>query len=140
MDMEEIRNYLNAARSHSVCVERSLPPEFPGFVRTVTIREGYRVSIEYEAYGMDEGGAYFWGRFADLDEAVSYLEGFLGKPLSAWENFSKSGRYPDRDPNADPDEGAARLSQALATNAPCLPSRLFELKGSYWVKFRNTGG
>jgi hypothetical protein len=96
VNKEEIEKYMKAGRSHSICIDRSLSIDFPGFVRAITIREGKGVSVEHEVHGMDEGGAYYWANFPTLEDAIPVLESFLGRPMESWENFLRSGKYPER--------------------------------------------
>ena len=57
MTSEEIQLLLEL--NPSLCLDVGLAEEFPGYVRSVYLREGNRVVVEFEPYGFDEGGAYF---------------------------------------------------------------------------------
>jgi hypothetical protein len=136
VNKEEIEKYLKAGRSHSICIDRALSIDFPGFVRTVTIREGIRVSVEYEVHGMDEGGAYYWANFPTLEDAIPVLESFLGKPMESWENFTRTGKYPDKPEGIDASKGHEKLKLAIAGGDATLPPPVFDLTSSYWKTFQ----
>jgi hypothetical protein len=108
-------------------VDVSLVSDYPGFVRTVVLCAGCRVQVEFEPYGLDEGGAIFEGSFGSLDEAISALEEYLGEPLWAWHNYSDSGEYPPSPQGADLAEGARRLAEAIRGGQVALPRGRFEL-------------
>jgi hypothetical protein len=117
-----------------VCVDVSNAPEFPGYVRTVTLHDGNEVVVELNTHGYDEGGPTFTASFASLDDAIESLEDYFGKPLEHWGNFSRTGEYPEPLPDQDLDEGHKRLEAAIASNRVPLPRGPFRLKEGYWSK------
>ena len=135
MTREEIERHLNAGRARSVRVDVSNTPEYPGFVRTITIYDGNVVTVEFNAHGYDEGGAVFKATFGSLDEAIGAVEHYLGRPLADWVNFSRGGEYPEPMPYQDLDEGQKRLVEAIATNRVRLPPGEFTLNDDgFWSK------
>jgi len=93
MTRDEIAAYLKLGASRSVTVDVRI---VFGGVRAVRIRCGNEVSVEFDSWGYDEGGAYFRNQYRDLPAAVSALEVYLGDPIENWHNFSKSGKYPEQ--------------------------------------------
>jgi hypothetical protein len=131
MELDEIRRELEVGANHSVLVDVALVPEFPGYVRSTYIHSGNTVRIEYEVFGMDEGGAYFNAKYISLAAAVAALETFLGRPSSSWE---PSTFYPHKPAGADVAIGHRRLEAAIRAKVVPLPQdATFELQG-YWKR------
>jgi hypothetical protein len=82
-------------RNRSVCVGLALEPRLPGYVRRGSIARPARVIVEFEPHERDEGEIRFVADFDALEPAISFLESFLETPLSDWENFTATGRYPE---------------------------------------------
>lgn len=138
MTRDEIERYLNTGRSRSVCVDRSLVPEYPGYVRTVTIHEGNRISVEFDTHGADEGGPLFEAAFAALDAAIASLEAYLHAGMSEWINYSASGAYPDETALSpeDAERGHQKLIAAISARSVALPSGDFQLKDDgFWTQY-----
>ncbi|ARU57004.1 hypothetical protein OLMES_2960 [Oleiphilus messinensis] len=96
MTKDEILNYLKVSRFKSVIVDQSLCEDYPGWVRTILIRPGFVVEIDYNPYNLDEGiNPGYEAEFNSLDMLVSSLEEFLGRKIEDWVNFSKTGDYPN---------------------------------------------
>lgn len=129
MDIAEIKKYICVGKSRSVCVDILNTDKFPGYVRTVTIYSDYRVNIVYNVYDMNEGGPSFWGKFESLKETVDTLEEFLGKPISDWENFSKTGRYPESPSSIDLSVSHKKMKQAILNNDILTPQ-----KGNFQIR------
>ena len=65
------------------------------FIRTITIA-GPRVRCAYDnqaSFELEEGGFYFAATFGSVEEAVAYLEEYLGRPFGDWK-LSARGEYP----------------------------------------------
>jgi len=137
MNLNEIVSYLISGSSRSVCIDRRLMPEFPGYVRSITIHSQTRVVIEFELHNTDEGGAYFWGEFSDLSHAVRSLEEYLGSPISEWTNHTKTGTYPDLPGSVDIALGHEALASAISLSSLALPKDgNFTLQSdTYWSHF-----
>lgn len=103
MTLDEIHRHLSVGQDRSVCVDISLTPELPHYVRIVSIRRGNSVWVRFRSYGYDEGGLLFRGQFETEEDMIESLEAYLGKPLSQWENFTTSGNYPDPPVGAKPE-------------------------------------
>ncbi|QDU27861.1 hypothetical protein ETAA8_29520 [Anatilimnocola aggregata] len=104
----------------------------PGYVRTTTISEGNRVIIEFDVWGMDEGGLYYRAEFATLQEAVECVEEYIGRPLLEWEHAD----YPPRPPEAGTEESHRWFRDLLVQGGPTLPPRGdFQTSSDYWLQF-----
>lgn len=100
MTKDEILNYLKVSRYKSVVVDQSLCVDYPGWVRTILIRPGFLVEIDYNPYNLDEGiNPGYEAEYSSLDVLVSSLEEFLGLKIEDWENYSKTGGYPNEPEN-----------------------------------------
>ncbi|HEX4457516.1 MAG TPA: hypothetical protein VIA18_06080 [Polyangia bacterium] len=143
MTRDEIERYLNTGRARSVCVDRSLSAEYPGYVRTVTISAGDRVSIELNSYGEDEGGPTFEASFTSLEAAIAALEAYLRSPLTDWVNYSSRGSYPEPASltPASIEAGHQKLIEAIRSGSMLLPDGNFRLADDgFWSRYLPTGG
>jgi hypothetical protein len=140
MTIEEIRRYIEVGRGHQVCVDLRLAPEFPGFVRRVVLRDQGQVVIEFEEYGWDEAGAYFYGQYPNLEQAVQDLEAFLQSSVRDWKNVTLTGDYPSPTSHADAQSpsGGKALMEAIAAGTVPLPHGVpYELRGgSFWRRMQ----
>jgi hypothetical protein len=100
MTETEIFQHLQVGRAKSVCVDISLVPKNSSLVRHVRITHSLELIIEFLPFGFDEGGVVFKSDFESFDLLRSFLEEYLGQPLTAWHNYTKSGAYPDALTNA----------------------------------------
>jgi hypothetical protein len=96
MTREEIQPYLDVGNSHSVCVDISLVVGLPSMVRLVSICKPYEAEIKYYTYGLHEAPLRSRRSFPTLNEVVIFLEQYLGRGIETWENFNKTGNYPER--------------------------------------------
>jgi hypothetical protein len=126
---DDIEKRLLVGRSHRFrCVDARVVPEFPGYVRTITIFKDNKVIIELNPYGMDEGGPSFSASFTSLDVALASLEAFLGKSPDDW-----NGTYPDPPDATSPEEGHQLLRTAISSKTLPLPGGPFALReDGYW--------
>lgn len=99
MDLDELRRYLDVSLWHSVVVDVRELPEAPGFLRTVTVRQGYRVTIVYEKCseyidGTGEGWIKYIGKYNALEVLVEDLAQYIGKPIAEWQNYTRDPYEP----------------------------------------------
>jgi hypothetical protein len=133
MTRDEIYGYICVGSSKSVCVDKRLIPEYPGFVRSISFRDGDRVSVEFEQYGYDEAGAYFNARYPSLDAAIDAVEEYLGSPIESWQNYNKTGDYPEEPYHLNVSDGHAKLKEAIRNdNVPLPKGSRFSLPEGYW--------
>ena len=128
MTLDELRAGLDLSPAHAVVVDCRSAPRHPGFVRTVTLYEDLRVSVEFDVHGFDEGGVNCWAAYDSLDAVVSALQEYLMQPLAAWPRPSESLPYPSRSPSFanDVQAGSDALQSDLAAQRLDLP-----LKGAF---------
>jgi hypothetical protein len=132
--LDEITSHFESSQSR-IPIDVRLAAEFPGYVRSVYVAQGLFAVIEFEQYGFDEGGAYFFGGYSDYASLVRSLEEYLQRPLREWLPLAPKDYPPKPDgAAADTRTGSARLESAIASGAVPLPARTdFELRGSsYW--------
>jgi hypothetical protein len=139
LNSAEIRRLLDVSLSHSVVVDVREIVEAPGNLRTVTIHQGNDVTIEFERctdylYGTGEGGGLkYIGHYEAVDELVRDLEVYLGKPVSAWSNYTESPYEPKVLDETDPAANLKYFEDLVRNRKMDLPSRgNFELAGIYW--------
>jgi hypothetical protein len=133
MTRDEIYRYICVGSSKSVCVDIRLIPEYPGFVRSIIFREGNRVSVEFETYGSDEGGAYFNAEYRSLDAAIDAVEEFLGSPIESWQNYNKTGNYPEPPYDLNASDDGEKLREAIRNdNVPLPKGSRFSIPSGYW--------
>jgi hypothetical protein len=121
MTREEIEKHLQIGVARQVCVDIRLEPHLPGYVRCVRIHKHARVSLEFEPHGLDEGGLNFIADLHTLEQAIVFLETFLGTPLSSWQNFTTTGAYPERPPSVASSrtwEDVQRIARSLVPRDP----------------------
>jgi hypothetical protein len=114
-----------------ICTDVRLAPGFPGYVRSVYLGHDCLIVVEFEQYGFDEAGAYFYGRYPDYASAVVALEAYLSTPLGEW---MTGDCYPSAPDQADTAEGTRKLASAITSRTvplPALPGgAIYELRGS----------
>lgn len=119
-----------------MCIDISLSNDLPGFVRKVIIWKDLQVTIKFDNYGYDEGGIYYVGNFESLDELVENIEVYLEKPISAWENFSQTGNYPER--RSEFSISGDTIKEKIRQGNISLPNKgSFFLTSGYWKQFEN---
>lgn len=102
MNAEEIKQYTTLSHSKSVTIDRSIVSDYPQYVRDTIIYDLYSARIEFNDYNMDEGPLYIRVSYATLPDMIRSLESYLGKPIDQWENYNRTGAYPDRPEPSQP--------------------------------------
>jgi hypothetical protein len=135
MDLAEIRKYLSVGSARSVCIDCREHPNYAGYVREIRVIADTEILFEINVAGYDEGGLSIKMTYRDTDEMVHSLEGYLGKGISQWENFSKTGRYPAVETTEDEFQKATRrLKLDLVAGEVLLPFNAIstEMGSGYW--------
>lgn len=134
MDQAEIIRYLQAGSNRSVCVDRRLLSNYPGFVRDVIIKAPSDVFVEINSFGHDEGGVIIKFRYANLSEIISAIERFLGKSISNWENVTKTDSYPSAPLSMNLSSSVISLKDDLRKRQLDLPAGWldWEIAAGYW--------
>lgn len=133
MTIDEVALFLTLNRF--LCLALKIDEDFPGYVRSVFLRDGNQVVVEFEQFGFDEGGAYFYAEYPSLTDAVTDLEDFLHFSVTEWRPLSESVDYPAVSGLLEVTEGTRKLAAAIANQTVPLPKRaVYELRGSsYWL-------
>jgi len=135
MTSEELERALSVGSTHSCCVDIRNLPEAPGYVRTTTLHDGNRLNIEFDVWGMDEGGLYFWAGFDMLEQMVCCVEDYLERPIADWQQLGPED-YPPRPAETGTPESHQQFRTLLESGGPSLPDRGdFHTKDSYWSQF-----
>lgn len=117
-----------------VCVLCAPCPYFPSHVIEVTILRGLRVTVEYNAYGQEDGGPRYVADYCSVDALIDDVERFLNRGISQWENHTATGRYPEEP------EGWTGLSSleedesfvGLVASGMLRPNENYRQTSSYW--------
>lgn len=134
MNFTSFEQYFES-QSRRLCADLRLSADYPGMVRGLYFASECFVIVEFEQYGWEEGGAYFYGQYPDYANAVRSIEHYLGKSLTDLSNAD--GAYPDHPGIVHINVGAGMLADAIATNTVSLPDGArFELRGSWQWKTR----
>lgn len=127
MTLDELAQYIELSRDRHITVDVQILSVYPCLVRTISIYQMNWVGIEFDTWQMNEGGKYFYGLYPSLLEAISSLEEHLNLPLSKWENYSKSGKYPPR-PDGNIRKSWEALNNDILSKKISLPTGNFSLK------------
>ena len=118
---------MNVTKHPSICVSIDLVPDVPGYVRSVYLRPPSNIAVEYEVYGLDEGGDYFDGHYATLDAAIDAAVQFTGKTFEDWTDLEDAGYYPERE-QVNIREGHLKMRELRNSNNVPVPV------GTYFVR------
>jgi hypothetical protein len=134
MDKHEIISYIEIGRAKSVCVDRRLLEQYPGFVRDITIMKEMVLKIEFNVFEYDEGGLTIKVYYNDFDKLLSAVEQYTGIPIEHWENISKSGWYPELEREVDFTLSGIKLKHNLIDKTLALPTggAKYEIPEGYW--------
>jgi hypothetical protein len=133
MTSEELARVLSFGSTHSCCVDVREVAGAPGYVRMVTLCEGNRVNIEFDVWGLDEGGLYFWGQFGTFDQMLRTIEDYLQRSIQEWQ---PEPEYPPRAPETGTAESHRRFRALLTNGGPPLPSLgNFRTQSADWLQF-----
>jgi hypothetical protein len=139
MDRDEIFRYLHASLAHSITVDVMEVSEAPGNVRTITIHNDDRVTIEFQKSqeyvegGDESGGLKYYAPYPELEEAIQDLEEYLGRPVEEWGNFTSQRYEPMVLEEPDPAANFRYFEDLVRRKLIKLP-RLgkYELAGIHW--------
>ncbi len=106
MTKEEILNYTEVGRTNSVCVNRILLDKYKNIVRDVIIKKDFKVQIEFNTYGYEEGGLVVDVYYENFDSLIYSIEDYFSLEISEWQNINKSGWYPTLEQGKDFSQGS----------------------------------
>jgi hypothetical protein len=134
MTKKEILYYINVSYSITICVDCSLSEEYPGWVRSITIKSETQLIVEFDIYGYEEGGLYINIKYHDLETLIGELENFLFIKLDNWKYFTRSGEYPQQKNQFDLNQSGKKLKQDLVNKKLRLPKGGIEysIQSIYW--------
>ena len=139
MDASEIERYLAVSRDHSIYVDVAEVVAAPGYVRTIRIDRGFRVTIEYEAIpayteGSNESGwLSYTCAYENLEALLLDLESFLGRKVSDWRNYSAQPLRAVVVDGVDFERSHQCLMDLVRSRSvPLPPSGTYEISGPYW--------
>ncbi len=133
MELGRVDSALRSEDGESLCLWSEAVSEFPGYVRTVYARSRCRVAVEYEVFGLDEGGIYLVGAYPSPEAAIRCLEQFANNEVAEWSGED----WLHERPVGALEAGHEALRQALRRGGVPVPAGArFELRGSsYWEQF-----
>lgn len=132
MTFDDLLRELAVSSEHAVCIDVRNLNDAPGYVRTTTLHAGNQVTIEFDVWGLDEGGLYFRAAFATLEAAVKCVEVYVGRPLGEW----GQAEYPPRPAETGTAESHRQFRELLALGGPALPAGgEFRTHSDYWLQF-----
>ena len=134
MTKEEVSQYIAVSSGKSVIVERCQMEQYPGYIREVVICPECEVCLEFNVYEYEYGGLTFYLKYSDYDVLISSLEDYFNKPLSEWENITKTGFYPTIYDIFDIKRSGELLRSDFVSNQIKLPERYAtkRIPEGYW--------
>jgi len=131
---EKIINYLTVGNTKSICIDKCLTDEYPGYVRETTIMSGNIVRVEFNNYGYDEGGLTIKVYYKDLDELLTAIQEFIGAKIEDWENYNVTGGYPTLEQEVDFESSGKKLKEDLVKKTIKIPLNgcKNEIPEGYW--------
>lgn len=141
MEREEIFRYINVGRSKSICIDRRLLEQYPGIVRDVIIKSDTKLQIDYHdkfSLEMGEGEFSLYFYYEDYDKLFEAIEEFLSLKILQWENYTKTGWYPNLD-EFDLEASWTKMKVDYVQKTLYLPSgfREFIIPSLYWTGLAN---
>lgn len=95
MDIKGLCAHLKMNGSKTVTIACDNCEKYPGYVRTITIKQDNMVRIEFEVYGYDEGGITYFIQYSDFKGLIDSLEKYLNKTIEEWNIVNQTGYYPE---------------------------------------------
>lgn len=134
MDKYEIVNYIKVGKNKSICIDRRLVDNYPGFVRDIIIMSDIIVKVEFNIYDYDEGGLSIKIFYHDFDQLIRAIEDYINVRIKNWVNISKTDWYPTLDRDVDLDKSALKIKQDLVSKTLALPlgGIKYEIPEGYW--------
>lgn len=97
MNINELVNYIAVGMTQPVVVDRTLLEEYGRYIRVIGFLKNNKILISYYYYdGSDEDtGVDIQLQYESLDTAIKSIEQFLGLSIDQWENYNRTGNYPE---------------------------------------------
>lgn len=97
MNIEELVNYIEVGMTQPVVVDRTLLTEYGRYIRVTGFLKNNKILISYYFYdgSDDDTGVDIKLQYESLDTAIQSIEQFLGLSIDQWENYNRTGNYPE---------------------------------------------
>ncbi|MBO3655293.1 hypothetical protein [Acinetobacter bereziniae] len=97
MNIEELVNYIEVGMTQPVVVDRTLLTEYGRHIRVTGFLKNNKILISYYFYdgSDDDTGVDIKLQYESLDTAIQSIEQFLGLSIDQWENYNRTGNYPE---------------------------------------------
>ncbi len=97
MNIEELVNYIEVGMTQPVVVDRTLLTEYGRYIRVIGFLKDNKILISYYFYdgSGDDTGVDIKLQYESLDTAIQSIEQFLGLSIDQWENYNRTGNYPE---------------------------------------------
>lgn len=134
MDKEEVIRYLNSSKTNSICIDRRLLDEYPGFVRDITIKKNAILKVEFNVHGYNEGGLTVTIVYENLEILIKAIEKYITLDLINWGNINKSGWYPELESEVDFETSGNKLKRDFVNRKLSLPidGKEYIISPGYW--------
>ncbi|MFT0696063.1 hypothetical protein ACDX34_18325 [Acinetobacter bereziniae] len=97
MNIDELVNYIEVGMTQPVVVDRTLLEEYGRYIRVIGFLKDNKILISYYFYdgSDDDTGVDIKLQYESLDTAIQSIERFLGLSIDQWENYNRTGNYPE---------------------------------------------
>ncbi|CAM9360942.1 hypothetical protein [Acinetobacter bereziniae] len=97
MNIEELVNYIEVGMTQPVVVDRTLLTEYGRYIRVIGFLKNNKILVSYYFYdgSDDDTGVDIKLQYESLDTAIQSIEQFLGLSIDQWENYNRTGNYPE---------------------------------------------
>lgn len=97
MNIDELVNYIEVGMTQPVVVDRTLLEEYGRYIRVIGFLKNNKILISYCFYdgSGDDTGVDINLQYESLDTAIQSIEQFLGLSIDQWENYNRTGNYPE---------------------------------------------
>ncbi|OTG63482.1 hypothetical protein [Acinetobacter silvestris] len=97
MNINELVNYIEVGRTKPVVVNRVLLESFGNYMRIIGFLTKTEILISYFYYDEinEDTGVNIVLEYESIEMAIESIEQFLESPLDEWENFNRTGNYPE---------------------------------------------
>ena len=97
MNICELVSYIEVGMTKPVVVDRVLLEEYGNYMRVIGFLDKEQILISYFYYDEsdEDTGIDINLKYESLDKAIQSIEQFLGVSIDRWENFNRTGNYPE---------------------------------------------
>ncbi|MCU4435298.1 hypothetical protein KTH93_07355 [Acinetobacter bereziniae] len=97
MNIDELVNYIEVGMTQPVVVDRTLLEEYGRYIRVIGFLKNNKILISYCFYdgSGDDTGVDIKLQYESFDTAIQSIEQFLGLSIDKWENYNRTGNYPE---------------------------------------------